>query len=113
MTYYYGEENPDVLEKLRKLTKEILFSRSFDLYHEGQIPNVALLLIDGKVELYQKKKRLVFTTPILIGFYELLNSIPSTQRLHICANSKVCLLSRDMLNQFPELDCKPLKAIAF
>lgn len=65
------------------------------LFYEGQIPNVAYLLIEGTIELLKNKKIKKKLKPgHLIGLNELMSNTPSQLTANAQAESVLCYLDK-------------------
>ncbi len=81
------------------------FSQSFILFYEGQIPNVAILLTSGIVEIESPTGVKIFKQYTLFGLDELLDKKPSLMSVKILENSEACIfdsVSFSQKNQFYE-----------
>lgn len=96
-----------VLCKESSLAQEILsqwppqkFEKSFDLFYEEQIPNVAVYLVEGEVIFYFAGQARKLEAPVLVGAYELNNAETSDCRVQLCQGAKACIFDRVSLSQY-------------
>jgi CRP-like cAMP-binding protein len=90
--------DPSQIKKLSENYKEIVFNNDFDFVYEEQIPNSALILIDGEILLSRKNKIIEKIHPgSLLGAYQLLHDEPVKFACKINRKSKAILLNKTAL----------------
>lgn len=79
-----------------------LFARESPLFYSGQVPNLVFLLTAGQIIVKdEKQKREQLLHPLaLVGFDQVLKSIPTKSTAIIRPNSKACLIDKLTLLEF-------------
>lgn len=73
------------------------FTRDFCISYQNQVPNVAILLISGEVEIIQGSKITKVKFPALFAIKELLERQTLDYSIHVTAGSIACLIDRATL----------------
>lgn len=89
---------PAQLKEINQNYEEIIFNNDFDFVYEHQIPNSAIMLLDGELFLL-KNNRIVETVKpgILLGIHQLLNNEPVKFACKIARKSKAILINKTAL----------------
>lgn len=89
---------PEELKKLLDRFKSKKFNSDFNLVYEKQIPNVAVLLTNGEVQIYKRNKLLDIVGPgALLGLTQLLQNKALNFTCKIGKDSEVILFDRSTL----------------
>lgn len=73
------------------------------LFYEGQIPISGYLILNGSIQITNKKKyKKILMSGALVGLTELMNKIPSKMNAEVFPNTEVCFLDKSSLNEFKE-----------
>lgn len=75
------------------------FAQSFDLFYKGQVPNLALFLLEGTVVCCEGQSDKKILAPALIGASELLQSRESRCSLKILNGSIASVFDRPSLTK--------------
>ena len=78
------------------------FKQSFDVIYKDQVPNIAIFLTAGSVELLSPGKELLISTPALIGVNELSQQAKSNCRVKILQGSYASVIDRMSLLDYLE-----------
>lgn len=88
------------IREILKFSAQKTYTADSHLYYEGQVPIIAVLLIDGCIQLFKKKKtKKIILSGSLIGFAELMTNTPSATAAMITANSTVCFLDKSAIKE--------------
>lgn len=78
--------------------EKLSFNTDFDFVYEHQVPNSAIMLLDGELLLLKKNKIVDSIKPgILLGVHQLLNNEPVKFACKIARQSKAILLNKSAL----------------
>lgn len=90
--------NPFFLEKIKKISHLKSFTMASPLFYEGQIPNVAFLLLKGNIILFKKKKvKNIIQPGNLIGLEELMTNTKSKFSAEVAPDSTLCFLDKSTM----------------
>ncbi|MFZ4713191.1 MAG: hypothetical protein ACOYL6_05755 [Bacteriovoracaceae bacterium] len=90
--------NPEEIQVINEHFEEMTFPNDFDFVYESQVPNSAILLMDGELRLCKKNKVVEVIKPgVLIGVYQLLNNIPVKLSWKLGKKSKAILLNKSVI----------------
>ena len=88
----------DQISSLIKRFEVLSIHQDFDFVYEKQIPNMALALLEGEIELFKKTRVFGVLSPYsFLGFYQLLHQEPVKYGCRIKKDSKVILISKSDL----------------
>jgi len=100
---------PNQIKCLSENFKEIVFNNDFDFVYEEQVPNSAILLLDGELLLCKKNKIIESIHPgSLLGAYQLLHNEPVKLACKIGRKSKAILLNKTALLESLKDETSPL-----
>lgn len=89
---------PNQIEIFNNEFEEMCFHNDFDFVYEHQIPNSAIMLLDGELLLLKRNKIVEVIKPgILLGVHQLLNNEPVRFACKISRKSKAILLNKSTL----------------
>lgn len=89
---------PEERDSFLKYFSPQKFDISFNLSYEHQIPNVAIVLVSGVIELINRNKVKAEIHPdSLLGFYNLLNNKPIRYGWRIVEGSELLILEKSLL----------------
>lgn len=91
---------------LRKQFNSLVFNSNFDLVYESQVPNTGIVLLNGEIALYRKKKVKAIVTPgHMLGVCKLLNNEPAQHDYKVSQNSELIMLQKsDILEAIDNQD---------
>lgn len=96
------------IKKLIKYGHVHTFSVESDLFYEGQIPFVAYLILDGRVQFSKRRRNKGFTGKgSLIGLRELYFHSPSSITAKVFPETKICYLDRSTILEIIECNNDP------
>ncbi len=99
------EVSNEILEKIKRISENHIYTADSDLYYEGQTPVVAYLLIKGEVTLIKKRRKSIPIRPgSLFGLRELILLEKSTYGARIKSGSEVCFLDRSSIKEIVDLE---------
>jgi hypothetical protein len=105
MNYHSKILHSHEIELLKKHFEVMTFKHDFQMVFENQIPQVAIVLLQGTIHLKARKKTIKILDPgILVGAYHLLNDHPVVFGCEICAQSEVILIQKSELLKIKGLD---------
>lgn len=92
--------NPSSLDALVKEHEILVVSNDFDFVYEKQVPNVAIALLEGDIELTKNSKSIEkISEACLLGVHNLLNLEPVKFGCRVKKNAKIIYLGRfEILN---------------
>lgn len=83
------------IKNLKKQFQSLKFSNDFDLVYESQVPNTGIVLLNGELALFQKKKIKSMIKPgNMLGVYELLNNEPVSHGCKVIGNSELIMIQK-------------------
>lgn len=86
------------LEKLKHLFESLEISRNCQIVYEKQIPNFALILVEGKINIIKKKKvHEIITSPIILGLCQLLHHTPVNYGCEITRKSTILMIPKSLM----------------
>ena len=89
----------DLIKKITALFPVITYKVNSTLFYEGQIPISGYLLIDGTIQITNKKKMKQILNPgTLLGVQELMLKKPSNISAEVFPNTEICYLDKTTLN---------------
>ena len=93
------------IELLKKHFDVMTFEHDYQMVFENQIPQVAMVLLNGHFHLKTKKKIIKILDPgILVGTFHLVNDHPVVFGCEIKARSEVIMIHKSELLKISELD---------
>ncbi len=102
------------LDTLKSHFETITFSSEFDLVYEKQIPNIGIILVDGEINLLNKRNHIELTSPgSIIGLQNLLNNIPFKFKCRVKKNSQLILLPKSEIIKILDEKSSELYKIIF
>lgn len=105
MNYNSKTLNTNEIELLKKYFDVVTFPHDYQMVYENQIPQVALVLINGSIHLKVRKKIIKILVPgVLIGAFHLLHDHPVVYGCEISAQSQVVLIHKSELFEISGLD---------
>ena len=88
----------ELIQKIIAFFPSKTFKAQSHLFYEGQVPISGYLILNGTVQISQKRKfKKMLQAGQLIGVSELLNKKPSTISAEVFPNTEVCFLDRTTL----------------
>lgn len=88
----------DEIKVLKGKFESVVFPNDFDLVYEAQVPNTGIVLLNGDVALYKRKKLKSLIMPgSMLGVYELLNNCPTQLNCKVLRNSELILIRKSDL----------------
>lgn len=98
MESYAIKISNELIEKLKTITDVKTFPINSPLYYEGQIPIVAYIVLDGKIEiLKQKKLKKIVSQGYMVGLKELMSNTSSKYSAHASPESLICFLDKSTI----------------
>lgn len=100
---YYDQGMKDNITKLtaqqirllKKQFQPLIFNNDFNLVYESQIPNTGIVLINGELALFKKKKVFTKIKPgNMLGLRELINNEPVDTGCRVMGNSELILIQK-------------------
>jgi CRP-like cAMP-binding protein len=83
------------IKLLKKHFQILKFNTSFDLVYESQIPNTGIVLLNGELALFKKKKVKFTVRPgSMLGVHMLLNNQTSELGCRIKENSEIIIIHK-------------------
>lgn len=80
---------------LKKQFQSLVFNCDFDLVYEAQVPNTGIVLLEGELSLYKRKKLKSHILPgSMLGVYELLNNRPTDLNCKVLSPSELILIQK-------------------
>ncbi len=102
------------LDTLKSHFETITFSSEFDLVYEKQIPNIGIILVDGEINLLNKRNHIELKSPgSIIGLQNLLNNIPFKFKCRVKKNSQLILLPKSEIIKILDEKSSELYKIIF
>ncbi|MGE3610255.1 MAG: hypothetical protein AB7I27_11750 [Bacteriovoracaceae bacterium] len=90
--------NPTIITELLKKYKVFSFTKDCDLVYENHVPNTAVALVEGEVEITKKSKAFEkITENCLIGLHHLMHHEPAIYGCRIKKDTKVLLIGKSEL----------------
>ncbi len=88
------------IEILKRDFGPLTFPHEFQIVYEGQIPCVAMALIEGFIEIVRDSKvELVISRGNLLGLNQIINSLPVKYGCRVRKNSEIVILGKsDIFN---------------
>lgn len=78
--------------------EQMVFNNDFDFVYEHQIPNSAIMLIDGELQLLKRNRIIEVIKPgMLLGLHQLINNEPVRFACKIARKSKAILINKSAL----------------
>jgi CRP-like cAMP-binding protein len=100
------------IEKIKEITQKQVFTNQSPLFYEGQTPVVALLILDGAVNLMKNRKvKSTLRSGALIGLKELMSNMPSSVSAEAQPNTAVCFLDKSTILEIINQDQNDLSLI--
>lgn len=97
--------NSKELSILKKHFTPLRINNSCNLVYEKQIPNMAIVLLDGELELISRNKPAEKISPgSLMGVHQLINNEPVKQGCKIRENSEIIILQKSDLLEVSQDD---------
>lgn len=98
------EVSGEILNRIKAISENHIYSVDSDLYYEGQTPVVAYLLIKGEVNLVKKRRKSIPVKPgSIFGLRELILHEKSVYGAQIKANSEVFFIDRSLIKEIIDL----------
>ena len=96
--------NEELFEWLKLLNQVTEVSKDFPLVYKGQVPNVAVYLVNGKIAFSGTSSLLIDAKdPIIVGLTEIISRIPSKKNVVVLKGSQISILSLATLkNDIPD-----------
>lgn len=92
------ELTPKLIKIISAQFPSKIYKTSSILFYEGQIPISGYLVIDGAIELSNKKKfKKILSPGTLIGVSNLINKNPSKVKAEVFPNTEVCFLDKSTI----------------
>lgn len=83
------------IKLLKKQYQSLTFQGGCDLVYETQIPNTGIVLINGELALFRKKKLKTKVQPgSLLGVHELVHNIPVEHSCKVLGNSELIMIQK-------------------
>lgn len=83
------------IKLLKKHFKILKFNSAFDLVYESQIPNTAIVFLNGELALFKKKKIKFSVRPgTMLGLHSMLNNEPSKHACRVKENSQLIIIHK-------------------
>lgn len=102
------------LDILKSHFETITFSSEFDLVYEKQIPNIGIILVDGGIDLLNKRNHIELKSPgSILGLQNLLNNIPLKFKCRVKKNSQLILLPKSEIMRILDEKTSDLYKIIF
>lgn len=99
------EISDEIIERIKSIAENHIYTVSSDLYYEDQTPVVAYLLLKGEVSLVKRRRKSILVKPgSLFGLKELILHEPSLYGAHIKAGSEVCFIDRSLIKEIIEFE---------
>ncbi len=100
------------IKKIQSYLTPIIFNNSFDFVYEKQVPNTAILLTAGELQLYQKNRLMEIINPgHLLGAYQLIHNEPVNYACKIGKSSEAILIDKSTLIEASADPKSPLATI--
>lgn len=85
----------DDLDILKNHFETTTFNHEFNLIYEKQIPNTGIVLVDGEINLLNKKRAIILNAPgYILGLQNLINNIPFRFKCRVKKDSQLILLPK-------------------
>lgn len=92
------EISSELIKKITAYFPSKKFKSQSHLFYEGQIPISGYLILNGSIQISQKKKlKKILQAGYLIGLAELINKKPITVSAEVFPNTEVCFLDKTTL----------------
>ena len=105
MNYHSKFLHAHEIEFLKSQFEVMTFAHDFQMVFENQIPQVALVLLNGNIHLKSRKKTIKILDPgILVGAFHLLHNHPVVFGCEISAKSEVILIHKSELLEISGLE---------
>lgn len=83
------------IKSLKKQFQTLKFNNDFNLVYESQVPNTGIVLLNGELALFKKKKLQSTVKPgNMLGVYELLNNEPVEHGCMVIGNSELIMIQK-------------------
>lgn len=106
------EIDPNLVKTLQSCCSEIIYQRDEIVIHEGHIPRVGFILIEGKIEIIMSKTKKEVLPMKAIGVRELVSKRPFKYTVKIYPNTKVLSLDRSTLLMLASNDDEKVRDFA-
>ncbi len=96
------EVSSDLFQTICQIAQPMEFKRDFALVYKGQVPNVGIVLVSGKVQVKDDTGVRDCDSKCLIAFRELLSGVPSGATVWIRQGAVASLIDREVLTMYLE-----------
>lgn len=101
MEDFYLQKVPEEISGLLQQEFQVQsFQQEFSVFYDGQVPNVAIYLVSGEIELVQGKDRQRVTSGHIVGLTHLYNQWASGADAKIRAGSTSVAIDRALLMSY-------------
>lgn len=92
------ELSSDLIKKITSYFPSKKYKTQSYLFYEGQVPISGFLILDGSIQISQKKKiKKMLRAGYLLGVFELLNKMPIEISAEVCPDTEICFLDKTTL----------------
>lgn len=92
------ELSSDLIKKIASYFPSKKYKTQSHLFYEGQVPISGFLILDGSIQITQKRKlKKMLKAGYLLGVFELLNKKPIEISAEVYPDTEICFLDKTTL----------------
>lgn len=97
------EISNELIKKITSYFPSKKYKTQSHLFYEGQIPISGFLVLNGSIQISQKRKfKKILKPGYLVGVFELLNKKPIQISAEVYPNTEICFLDKTTLLEMTE-----------